>query len=136
MTFRQLRLMRELTQSDLAKSVGITAHAISQYELGLRTPNLKISDKLAKALNVDLQIIVDCFMPTNGLNKSVSPLAIKRKKTNSYAEHKKAMDIFTFSKLNDAINSYDLFLQAYAPKLRDELLLNLYKDINKVMEYK
>ena len=61
MTLRQLRHMRELTQSDLAKSVGITAYAISQYELGLRVPGLRTSEKLAKALKVDLQTIANCF---------------------------------------------------------------------------
>lgn len=62
MKLRVLRHMKELTQSDLAKLIGVTAHAISQYELNQRTPKLKTMYKLADALEVDLQVIVNCFV--------------------------------------------------------------------------
>jgi len=60
-TFRDVRKQRYATQSEFARQSGFAQNTISQYELQLRTPNLKNMQKLADALNVDLQTIVDCF---------------------------------------------------------------------------
>lgn len=59
---RELRKSKNFTTKDLSQKVNLTRNAISQYETGKRTPNLETMQKLADALNVDLQIIVNCFI--------------------------------------------------------------------------
>ena len=53
------RLKKGIPQSQLAKSVGVTPMAISNYEKGLRTPDLTIARKIADALDTDLAKLMD-----------------------------------------------------------------------------
>lgn len=62
MKLRVLRHLKEITQADLAKLVNVSTNAISQYESNQRTPKLDTMQKLADALDVDLQTIVNCFV--------------------------------------------------------------------------
>ena len=61
MKLSDLRKKAGLSQRELAKNIGITGPAIAQYEKKKRLPNLKIVGKLALALNVSKQDIIDCF---------------------------------------------------------------------------
>ena len=61
MKLSDLRKKAGLSQRDLAKNIGITGPAIAQSEKKKRLPNLKIVGKLALALNVSKQDIIDCF---------------------------------------------------------------------------
>ena len=49
---RAIRKERGLTIKNVAKLVGVSEQAISQYERGIREPNLSMIDKIAEALNV------------------------------------------------------------------------------------
>ena len=51
---RRLREAKEMTQEDLAAALGITASAVSLWESGKRSMNVKQADKLAQALGVTL----------------------------------------------------------------------------------
>ena len=51
---RRLREAKEMTQEDLAATLGITASAVSLWESGKRSMNVKQADKLASALGVTL----------------------------------------------------------------------------------
>lgn len=44
---KMLRIDRNISQSDLAKAIGISQNAISSYEAGKRTPRNEIKVKLA-----------------------------------------------------------------------------------------
>lgn len=49
-----LKTIREnagLTQSDLAKQIDVTKASVSNYETGLRKPNIKIAQKIAIAIS-------------------------------------------------------------------------------------
>ncbi len=46
------RILRALSQAELAARAGLTAAAISQFETDSRDPNLESLEKLAKALEV------------------------------------------------------------------------------------
>ena len=51
---RRLREAKSMTQEDLAAALGITASAVSLWESGKRSMNVKQADKLAQALGVTL----------------------------------------------------------------------------------
>lgn len=61
MSFRQLREKANMTQSALAKKLGVTSVAINNYERGKRVPNIFTISKLAEILNVQIEEIVKCF---------------------------------------------------------------------------
>ena len=49
--FYKYRKDQKMTQRELAKAVGITASAITQYETGARKPDIVTLKKLAAALH-------------------------------------------------------------------------------------
>ena len=51
---RFYRLMREMSQESLARTVGVGKMAISNYESGKRTPDYNTSRKISKALDISL----------------------------------------------------------------------------------
>ncbi len=51
---KYLREREHLTQSELAKAVGLGSSTISMYELGSREPNFEIEERLADFFNVDI----------------------------------------------------------------------------------
>nr|DAE86812.1 MAG TPA: Helix-turn-helix XRE-family like protein [Caudoviricetes sp.] len=57
---REYREKAKLTQQELGAIIGKSQIAISLYESGERTPSIKVSKAIAKALNATLDSI---FMP-------------------------------------------------------------------------
>lgn len=51
---KRLREAKSMTQEDLAAALGITASAVSLWESGKRSMNVKTADQLAQALGVTL----------------------------------------------------------------------------------
>lgn len=51
---RTMRLSREMTQADLAKSIGQSASSITMYETGRREPDFETLEALADVFNVPL----------------------------------------------------------------------------------
>lgn len=66
---KQLRLDRKLSQAQLGKLIGLSDVAICYYEKGKRVPNLPTMKKLANALQVDVQDIINCFIDETEKNK-------------------------------------------------------------------
>lgn len=58
---RELRKKAGLTQLELANRLGMSISAISLYEKGERQPKLDMIPKLATALSVSVEAIVNCF---------------------------------------------------------------------------
>lgn len=56
---KKLRLLRELTQKELAIKSDLTDSAIRNYELGYRSPNEKQLIKIAEALDCDVSALID-----------------------------------------------------------------------------
>ena len=52
---------KNLTQKDLAKLVGVTQASISLYVRKVCTPRPETMSKLARALDIDLSQLVECF---------------------------------------------------------------------------
>jgi len=56
---RQLRLERGLTQERLAARASVAQSTLSQYESGAVSPSLAVAMRLASALDVSLESIID-----------------------------------------------------------------------------
>lgn len=56
---KELRLLRSLTQKELAIKSGLTDAAIRNYELGNRSPNKEQLDKIAEALKCHPSALID-----------------------------------------------------------------------------
>jgi len=66
---REIRKKKNITIKELALKLKLTRNAITQYETGKRTPSLQTMQKLADALEVDLQTIIECFVKSEGKNE-------------------------------------------------------------------
>ncbi len=55
---RKIRLINELTQNSLAKNAEIAQSFLSNIENGLQSPNIKNLQKIARALNVPLEMLI------------------------------------------------------------------------------
>ena len=52
-----LRKRSNMSQSELAKKIGVSASTIGNYEQGTRTPNFEIEEALADTFNVSLDVL-------------------------------------------------------------------------------
>ena len=57
-SIRALREQRGWSQSDLARAAGMTQSAVARFEAGGTVPTLPIIERLAEALDADLQVRV------------------------------------------------------------------------------
>jgi len=60
---RKIRQIKRISQIDLAKSVGVDPTVISKLELGKRLPSLPILVRIADALNVTVDELLDNNTP-------------------------------------------------------------------------
>ncbi len=58
-TLKQLRTQRSLTQKQLAEITNLSQNAISMYESGRREPDMKTLSSLAKALDTDMNHLLE-----------------------------------------------------------------------------
>jgi transcriptional regulator with XRE-family HTH domain len=58
-TFRAIRSLRGITQSELAVKAGVSATSIAEFELGHRDIRASTIAKLCEALGVDVTYTVD-----------------------------------------------------------------------------
>lgn len=56
---RNLRVEKDLTQSDLAKIAGVSPQAVSCWELGTKEPKLQPIHKMCKYFSIDINKFVD-----------------------------------------------------------------------------
>lgn len=50
---KEIRLAKNLKQSELAKQVGVNYRTISSYETGARDMPVSVAKKIGKVLNID-----------------------------------------------------------------------------------
>lgn len=55
---KDLRLIHNMSQEQLAEKVGTTKQAISQYERGIRKPKYEILEAIADYFNVDYDYLI------------------------------------------------------------------------------
>jgi len=59
---REMRMKNRLTQKQLAERVGTSEVYISTLENGRRTPPFIIADKIAKELEVPVEMLFTCYV--------------------------------------------------------------------------
>lgn len=63
---RDARLALNLTQEELARRIGVSKNAVSNYENGVSTPKVELLCALMKALQVDANYIYDVSDSSTG----------------------------------------------------------------------
>lgn len=58
MNLKKLMIEREMTAADIARKTGITQAALSRYINDKRNPRLNSVIKIAKALNVPIELLL------------------------------------------------------------------------------
>ena len=58
MNLKKLMIEREMTAADIARKTGMTQATLSRYINGKRTPNINSVIKIAKALNVPIELLL------------------------------------------------------------------------------
>lgn len=58
MNLKKLMIEREMTAADIARKTGMTQATLSRYINGKRIPNLNSVIKIAKALNVPIELLM------------------------------------------------------------------------------
>lgn len=66
---RKIRLEKNLTQKDLANSLGVTQPYISELEYGLRCPKLDLIEKIANILEVCPKELINFHCYDNSKDK-------------------------------------------------------------------
>lgn len=69
---RTIRKEKGFTIKDVAKIVGVSEQAISQYERGIREPNLATIDKIAEALQVTRLDLLETTYKINNTRVSIT----------------------------------------------------------------
>lgn len=64
---KRIRLHRKMTQKELGDAVGLTANRIAQYEMGYRVPKATLLEKMAEAMKVARESLLE----NNGMAVSV-----------------------------------------------------------------
>lgn len=87
---RQIRLQRQLEQSELASLCGIPATSISHFEAGRRKPNLVNLRNLADALKVSVDYLLG---RTTNPEAHIEAAAYRHKKLQSERDRKLLKEI-------------------------------------------
>lgn len=58
-----LRVTKGMSQQELAKALGVTQGAVSQWETGTKQPNEKMLYRLAEVLECDFKELDACYSP-------------------------------------------------------------------------
>jgi len=75
---REARRVKDLTQKDLAKKIGLTTSAISNYETGVSQPSVDILKEIARILDTSVEYLIGTqgAPPAEGVRKSGDTAAI------------------------------------------------------------
>lgn len=97
---KEARLAKKMTQDELAKQLGISKNAISNYENGVSTPKLELLVSLMNALGVDANYIYGTGSGDNDSLRLTPPersliLAYRRADTGTRAAVEKLLDLNT-----------------------------------------
>ena len=67
-SIRKIRKAKNIKSKDLAKKLNIAPSTLSSYENNQNNVSISILDRIAKALNVPMEFIINGVSETNSLN--------------------------------------------------------------------
>ena len=91
MTIKELRLMKGLTQTEFAKSIGIGISTLTGYEAGKREPGAKALAAIKEVYGVDLATASPVPAPTSAPVEAATEAAPAEKKTRKPRAKKEAV---------------------------------------------
>ncbi|MDY0210938.1 MAG: helix-turn-helix transcriptional regulator [Acholeplasma sp.] len=59
LNLKEIRKTKQISQTELAKKLGISSQAVQQFENGNRTPSLERAVEIAQALEVTLDELIE-----------------------------------------------------------------------------
>lgn len=62
MNLKEIRKALSVSQSELARKIGVSQGAVSMWEKGRRVPKVTDFPKIAAALNVPVEQVLECFI--------------------------------------------------------------------------
>ena len=80
-TLAELRKERNMTQKQLAEALRISVSAVAMYEIGERTPSLKVAKRIAEFFNIPIEQI-DFFGEHRSHNESKNMRSSKTNRIN------------------------------------------------------
>ncbi len=80
---KEARLASNMTQDELAKRIGVSKNAISNYENGVSTPKVELLCAIMKHLEIDANYLYDVAKDENNLRLS----SHERKVVLAYRSH-------------------------------------------------
>lgn len=96
-TITKLRVDAKLTQKQLAAKLEISNTALSNYEIGVREPNLKLLVKIANAFNVT----TDYLLGVSNLEHNLRTVTSKRVPGLNETQVNKIIEYAKFIKYQD-----------------------------------
>jgi len=98
-TLKQLRFKAGMTQSDLANACSINKSSLSNYECNRRNPPYAVLCKMADALQVSVDVLLECVAPEESAQEDVA----KENQVDSIRQRRIKRIVSAFDKLsNDA----------------------------------
>ena len=122
---RAIRKQKGLTIKEVAKFVGVSEQAISQYERGIREPNLSTIDRIAEALNVTRLDLLETEYNTKKGKVKVRQEYIDDRKINN--EESKYIDIDTW---------LDKYINEYMSESNENIKIILFKQLMELTNVK
>lgn len=96
MRIKTIREEKGISQTELAKRMGLERTVLSRYENGKLFPNSKLIEKFALVLNVNIQSLFEDYKP----NEMLTPLEAKVKIVEEIKDYslEKLQQVLTFVK--------------------------------------
>ena len=86
MRIKTIRKEKHISQTELAKMMGIERTVLSRYENGKLFPNSKTIEKFARVLKVDIQSLFEEYKPTEMLSSLEAKVKIVETMANFSVE--------------------------------------------------
>lgn len=113
------RQNKNLSQEELGQLIGVTGVSIMRYEKGLREPKLTTIKKIANALEIPLNSLIDIHAPNNSFDdiyadENDSDILSSNQKATSFIE---------------SVNEYQT-MKARVSQLKEEILLICFRELD------
>lgn len=113
------RQNKNLSQEELGQLIGVTGVSIMRYEKGLREPKLTTIKKIANALEIPLNSLIDIHAPNNSFDdiyadEDDSDILSSNQKATSFIE---------------SVNEYQT-MKARVSQLKEEILLICFRELD------
>lgn len=118
---KRIRLMNQLTQQEFADKIGISRHALLNYEKGKRIPPMDVAVRISNTFNIALDVLNGSDMNNHSIAKNNSDLL----KESGLVSHDFELEEVSYNieKFKSLLTSADYPVN----KLNDEEIIELYK---------